>query len=362
MFKRNNHCCFNFRNLYNYNQQFKRIEKKFKDYINIDELKFKTVRNKKITIYNINQTNKKYSPIILIIGVIHGNETSGSYIVDYFMNNIFNDKYKHILKKYQISIIPLLNKDNFGISRYNANGVDLNRNFLFDKNHKFETESLAIIQYYKDNPNISFQYVFHSGALNACYPLNRKYKEHIISNGESYISLNDNNLFNNICKMYALYHNMSYNGNKLKYTYDGYMYDSKKFKNGITNEYKWYPINGSINDYAYIIFGIPTISIEATNKKNPHHYYSKIIGQNHFASIIRSIEELNKNYISGILLNKDNKPISNGKIFFQEKNFCRTNIDGTFFRFVDKNFDNIIKITENDIRKIQLNDFVKIIV
>ena len=60
--------------------------------------------------------------IVLIIGVFHGDEPQGKYLIDEYLkrNNISNS----------MLFIPCLNPDGMRLNtRTNANGVDLNRNF-----------------------------------------------------------------------------------------------------------------------------------------------------------------------------------------------------------------------------------------
>lgn len=66
--------------------------------------------------------------VILIIATIHGNESAGTPIARGMIR--FLKEQDDILKKHKIVILPIANPDGYHHNqRYNANGVDLNRNF-----------------------------------------------------------------------------------------------------------------------------------------------------------------------------------------------------------------------------------------
>ena len=64
--------------------------------------------------------NKDYNGV-LVVGVIHGDEPQGKYLIE---------KYLDLNRNTRIAFIPELNPDGRILgTRVNANGVDLNRNF-----------------------------------------------------------------------------------------------------------------------------------------------------------------------------------------------------------------------------------------
>ena len=82
----------------------------------------KTVKNN--TIELLETDNEKYDKTILIIGVFHGEEPQGEYLIrEYLKTDLSGIKNK-------LLFIPCLNPDGKIINkRQNANGIDLNRNF-----------------------------------------------------------------------------------------------------------------------------------------------------------------------------------------------------------------------------------------
>ena len=82
----------------------------------------KTKANNEISLFETQ--NKKYEKTILIIGVFHGEEPQGEYLINkYLKTDLSNIKNK-------LYIIPCLNPDGKNKNqRQNSNGIDLNRNF-----------------------------------------------------------------------------------------------------------------------------------------------------------------------------------------------------------------------------------------
>lgn len=82
----------------------------------------KTKENNSITLYET--TNKNYNKTILIVGVFHGEEPQGNYLINEYLKTDLS-KIKN-----KLVIVPCLNPDGMSKNqRQNANGIDLNRNF-----------------------------------------------------------------------------------------------------------------------------------------------------------------------------------------------------------------------------------------
>lgn len=82
----------------------------------------KSKENNQIVLYETTNTN--YNKTILIIGVFHGEEPQGNYLINEYLKTDLS-KIKN-----KLVIIPCLNPDGMKKNqRQNSNGVDLNRNF-----------------------------------------------------------------------------------------------------------------------------------------------------------------------------------------------------------------------------------------
>jgi len=96
-----------------------------------------------------NEKNTKVKLSCLIDGCIHGNEWEGCeaclYLADYFLINFGNNaSVSNILNTSEVYIVPLVNPDGRQANtRWNANGIDLNRNFNVDFG-KLRGESIRI--------------------------------------------------------------------------------------------------------------------------------------------------------------------------------------------------------------------------
>lgn len=83
-----------------------------------------TITKEKNEISLIEIKNNKYDKTVLIIGVFHGEEPQGNFLINEYLKTDMQGIKNRLL------IIPCLNPDGMKKNkRQNANGVDLNRNF-----------------------------------------------------------------------------------------------------------------------------------------------------------------------------------------------------------------------------------------
>jgi murein peptide amidase A len=110
----------------------------------------RSVENRPIDLFEMGSGDE----VILIIASIHGNEKAGTPLVRQLMRFLLQNPVLLDIKK--VLVIPVSNPDGFyRHSRFNANGVDLNRNFpasnrvrnvVFGLEPMSEPETRAIIQ------------------------------------------------------------------------------------------------------------------------------------------------------------------------------------------------------------------------
>ena len=87
------------------------------------ESKINTKNGNEILLLKREPESKNYDKTILVIGVFHGDEKDGEYLINRYLSQKNETKNR-------LLFIPCLNPDGKKAdTRTNANGVDLNRNF-----------------------------------------------------------------------------------------------------------------------------------------------------------------------------------------------------------------------------------------
>lgn len=126
-------------------------------------------------------------PDVKYVGNIHGNEPVGKelmlHLIQYLITSYNTDPYiKWLLDNTRIHILPSLNPDGYSISkegscdgaqgRYNARGLDLNRNFPdhFKQNTKRGQPETEAIKEWISKIQFVLSAALHGGALVASYP------------------------------------------------------------------------------------------------------------------------------------------------------------------------------------------------
>ena len=180
--------------------------------------------------------------------------------MDYLCKNYNNDALIHyLINNTHIFILPSLNPDgfektdsdeNWTPSRYNSNGIDLNRNFpdqykptLNISRKKREKEVNAIIDWSATH-NVNMSISIHGGALVVNYPLDGP-------TSNIYSGSKHDEYFKYISKQYVE-NNRNFNSS---------------FKDGITNGAQWYSLFGGMQDWQYIYTNSFEITLELSNEK-----------------------------------------------------------------------------------------------
>ncbi|MGH7178676.1 MAG: M14 family zinc carboxypeptidase [Tepidisphaeraceae bacterium] len=248
----------------------------------------KTVQNRDIWAMEItdNPGTEEDEPEYLYNGPMHGDEPVGMannlHFIQYLLEN-YNGatgdgpRVTNLVNNMDIWVIPDMNWDGYtNVSRYNAHGIDLNRNFpewttrSFSSSTKYfgdygnmfdgpvpqtallEPETVAVMNFLRSRSFVSSA-VFHGGDLVTNYPWDTDN-----SVGATYATAPDDALFRDVSLVYSTPNTLMYNNN------------SFPFVHGTTNGDYWYPISGGEQDWANIYTGNMQVTIELGYTKYPN--------------------------------------------------------------------------------------------
>ncbi|KAH8876890.1 Carboxypeptidase D [Schistosoma japonicum] len=214
-------------------------------------------------------------PEVKVVGNMHGNEAIGRELIirlAYLLcMNYGSDEFITLLVNFtQIHLMPSANPDGFEISnegdensllgRNNLHDVDLNRNFpdQFGKtiqNIVQEPETKLIMQWSQEHAFV-LSGNLHAGSLVASYPFDGS------ANMTTYYSSSpDDETFKHLASVYSRAHKSMYLGRP--------KCEVISFPNGITNGNNWYPLQGGMQDWNYLMTGCMEITLELGCVKYP---------------------------------------------------------------------------------------------
>ena len=232
-------------------------------------------------------------PEFKYIANMHGDETVGRelclYLIEWLVNGYGNnDRATDIVDNTSIFIMPSMNPDGFeNGSRYNANGVDLNRDFpdqFNDPNNSLsgrQPETQAMMQWTWEH-NFVLSANMHTGALVANYPYDGP-------NTGVYSGAPDDDVFVQISRCYADAHpNMESGG----------------FQDGITNGADWYAVFGGMQDWNYVWESDFEITLEQNEVKWPNSNQLDGLWDDHQESMISYIEQIHQG-VRGLVIDNE---------------------------------------------------------
>ncbi len=201
-------------------------------------------------------------PEFKYISTMHGDEITGVKmclnLASWLLTNYGVDpQATNIVNNVELWIVPLMNPDGYDRSprsRYNNNGVDLNRNFPEGTNGDPNTTTgrqpeTAVIMNWSFGRSFTLACNFHGGALVVNYPFDND------GMGSVFSPTPDEDLFVWISEQYSQ-HNLP-------------MWNSAEFYHGITNGAEWYAIDGGMQDWDYRYMGGNEVTIELGTKEPP---------------------------------------------------------------------------------------------
>ncbi|HEX3008531.1 MAG TPA: M14 family zinc carboxypeptidase [Bacteroidales bacterium] len=241
------------------------FEKKHPGYCHLEEMG-RSVEGRKLLALKIQSpANTSSRPAVLLSGSIHGDELTGYklslMLAEYLLDNYGKDPVvTRLMDETQLYIQPLVNPDGtyFGgdntvaeATRFNANNLDLNRNFPdpAEGNHPDEAtwqpETVALMNFYKQK-RIVLSAILHTGEEVVNYPWDTWSRDHA-----------DIDWYARIANDYV----SSVHEKNVKYM--------TKFDNGTVKGYVWYRITGGHQDYVNYFQGGREVTIELSSDDMP---------------------------------------------------------------------------------------------
>ena len=219
---------------------------------------------RKVLVAHIKNGSDEGKPKFLYTSTIHGDETTGWMLmlrfIDYLLENPTLPECANILNNVDLYIGPNTNPDGTyhggnntvnGATRYNAQGIDMNRNYAdphggqHPDGNAYANETQWLMQFAQDNPFVMGAN-YHGGAEVMNYPWDNTYTLHADDAWWQLVS----HEYANLC------HAVS----------PSYMTD---YNNGITNGAQWYMIGGGRQDYMNGYAQCREVTIECSNTKLP---------------------------------------------------------------------------------------------
>ena len=239
----------------------------------------KSVKNRNLWVIKLSRdvgTNDD-RPEFKYIANMHGDEIVGREIMVKFIKDLLANYGKdpqvtNLLDRVQIYIMPSMNPDGAANSmRGNSKYVDLNRDFPdFSTTDNKDTvegrqpETQAVMNWQKQR-NFVLSANFHGGAEVVNYPWD--------TIGDKFPQFD-----------YVKELSLEYSG------LAPYISSSTAFKNGITNGYDWYEVNGGMQDWSIKYRNDLQLTIELSNTKWPEYSKVDYYYQQNKAALMRFIE------------------------------------------------------------------------
>ncbi|HDP74499.1 MAG TPA: T9SS type A sorting domain-containing protein [Bacteroidales bacterium] len=299
-----------------------------------------TVQGRKLYVLKIsdNVESDEPKPEVFYTSTMHGDETAGFILLlrlaDYLLSN-YNTlpQVKELVDNLQIYINPNANPDGtyYGSNstvvyarRYNANSVDLNRNFPDPRagqhpdNNQWQPETQAMMDFAAQH-NFVLSANFHGGAEVVNYPWDTW--------TSSQVKHPDNDWYIGISRAYV--------DTVHKYSPSTYM---SGFNNGITNGGDWYVITGGRQDYMNYFHRCREVTIEVSNTKLLGSELLPTLWDYNRASLINYLKNALYGF-GGTVKNTSNEPLHAEIVVCNHDRFnssVKTNpANGQFFRMIE---------------------------
>jgi len=268
----------------------------------------------------------------LYTGTIHGDETTGFVmllrLIDYLLNNYgIDDQITNMVENLDIWINPASNPDGtyaggnntvYGSTRYNANGVDLNRNYPDPEDgphpdgNEWQPETVIFMNFAE-----AHQFVVsantHGGTEVCNYPWDTWPDLHA-----------DDEWWQYVCHEYA--------DTAQLYSPPGYM---SGYDDGITNGYAWYTISGGRQDYMSFFHQCREFTLEMSNDKTLPANQLPALWEYNYRSLLNYMEQTLFG-ISGVITDANSGDPVVAQVFIEnhdmDSSMVFSNVMGNYYR------------------------------
>lgn len=251
-----------------------------------------SVRGKPLLVVKIsdNVDSLESEPALFLTSTMHGNELVGYVLllrlIDYLLTAYAADtRIQNLIDNTVIWINPLANPDGtyrystnsvYGATRYNANNVDLNRNFPDPAEgenpdgYAYQPETQAMMAFASREPLV-LSANFHGGAEVINYPWDTWQRLHP-----------DDEWFQKICADYVLCLRQKAPAN----------YFTDVDRRGYTNGYAWYRVVGGRQDYMLFFHGCREVTIELSEEYIPMESRLPLFWEYHREALLGFMEQV----------------------------------------------------------------------
>ncbi len=269
----------------------------------------------------------------------HGNEVTGRVTLLWLMQTLCNNyssdpSIRDIVDSTRIHLLPSMNPDGYTIAeegdivgtvgRYNANGVDLNRNFpdqYIQTKVARQPETQAVIKWIEEYPFV-LSMNLHNGALVANYPYDTN-----PDGFDVYTASPDDDVFRHLALTYSRAHATMHLGHPCPLT-------GESFPDGITNGADWYSFNGGMQDYNYLNSNCFEIIVEQECEKFPKAERLEGIWEANEEALVSFIREVH-NGVKGFVMDEEGKGIAGASVDVLDRQHMITSVaDGDYWRLL----------------------------
>jgi hypothetical protein len=256
-----------------------------------------SVQNRPLLMLKIsdNVNVEENEPELKYLSSIHGDEVVGYDMLIRLIQLLttqygIDPRITNLVDNTEIWINPMLNPDGYTAGvRYNANGIDLNRNFPMPTGNQhpdgqpWAVETIAVMDF-SNAHDFDLAINFHGGSLVINYPWDY-----------TYTLAPDNDLLIEMALTYSRENSPLFN--------------STEFPQGITNGAAWYVITGSMQDWNYYYTDCIELTAEIGNDKWPPASNLDSYWADNEESMLKYIE-FAQNGVKGIVTNSSGTPIA----------------------------------------------------